>query len=87
MRPESRKKLNERYQDFPKEGYMDQLPSLDKKKIEVSSLNDVEDEKRYWLAKNPDERIKAIEINRRMVYGQDRTTSRLQRFLEIAELS
>jgi hypothetical protein len=68
-------------------GYMDKLPSLDKKKIEVSSLNDIEEEKRYWMAKTPVERIEAIEINRRMVYGQVRVTSRLQRFLEIAELS
>lgn len=66
---------------------MDQMPSLDKKKIEVTSLNDTEEEKRYWMAKNPVERIEAIEINRRMVYGQDRAASRLQRFLEIAELS
>jgi hypothetical protein len=56
---------------------MDKLPSLDKKKIEVASLNDIEEEKRYWMAKTPIERIEAIEINRRMVYGQDRVTSRL----------
>jgi hypothetical protein len=66
---------------------MDKLPSLNKKKIEVTSLNDIEEEKRYWMAKTPIERIEAIEINRRMVYGQVRVTSRLQRFLEIAELS
>ena len=29
-------------------GCMDKLPSLDKKKIEVASLNDIEEEKRYW---------------------------------------
>jgi hypothetical protein len=66
---------------------MDKLPSLNKKKIEVTSLNDIEEEKRYWMAKTPIERFEAIEINRRMVYGQIRVTSRLQRFLEIAELS
>ncbi len=66
---------------------MDKLPRLDKKKIEVTRLNDIEEEKRYWIAKTPIERIEAIEINRRMVYGQDRVTSRLQRFLEVAELT
>jgi hypothetical protein len=49
---------------------MDKLPSLDKKKIEITSLNDIEEEKRYWMAKNPLERIESVEINRRLVYCQ-----------------
>ncbi len=66
---------------------MDNLPRLNKKKITLTSLNDIEEEKEYWLSKEPIERIEAIEILRRMIYGQDRATSRLQRFLEIAELT
>ena len=66
---------------------MDSVPRLNKKIVKVTSLDDIEEEKRYWMSKSPLERIEAIEINRRMVYGQDRVTSRLQRFLEIAELS
>jgi hypothetical protein len=66
---------------------MEKLPSLDKKIINVTSLSDIEEEKKYWLSKSPIERIEAIEINRRMIYGQDRVTSRLQRFFESAELS
>jgi hypothetical protein len=66
---------------------MDKLPSLDKKTVNVTSLDDIEEEKKYWISKSPLERIEAIEINRRMVYGQDRVTSRLQRFFETAELS
>ena len=49
-------------------------------------LDDIDEEKRYWMSKSPLERIEAIEINRRMIYGQDQVTSRLQRFLEVAVL-
>jgi hypothetical protein len=66
---------------------MDNLPNLNKKIVTVTSLDDIEEEKKYWFSKSPLERIDAIEINRRMIYGQDRVTSRLQRFFETAELS
>ena len=66
---------------------MDKLPSLDKRIVKVTSLDDLEEEKKYWLSKTPVERIEAIEINRRMIYGEDRVTSRLQRFFETSELS
>jgi hypothetical protein len=65
---------------------MDNIPRLNKEIVKVTSLNDIEEEKRYWMSKSPRERIEAIEINRRMIYGQDRVTSRLQRFFETAEL-
>jgi hypothetical protein len=65
---------------------MDKLPKLNKNIISVASLNDIEEEKSFWLSKGAIERIEAIELNRRMVYGEDRTTSRLQRFLETSEL-
>jgi hypothetical protein len=65
---------------------MHDLPRLNKEIVKITSLDNIEEEKEYWLLKDPLERIEAIEINRRMVYGQDRTASRLQRFLEIAEL-
>ena len=61
---------------------MDKLPRLNKKIVNVTSLDDIEEEKRYWISKTPIERIEAIEINRRMIYGQDRVTSRLQRFFD-----
>jgi hypothetical protein len=66
---------------------MDRLPRLDKKTISIASLNDTEEEKSYWFSKGALERIEAIELNRRMVYGEDRVTSRLQRFLETSQLS
>jgi len=58
---------------------MVKLPSLNKEIVRVTSLNDIEEKKRYWMSKSPIERIEAIEINRRMIYGQDRVASRLQK--------
>ena len=57
---------------------MKKLPRLNKNVISVTSLNDIEEEKKFWLSKGALERIEAIELNRRMVYGEDRITSRLQ---------
>jgi hypothetical protein len=65
---------------------MDKIPRLNKQVITITSLNDIEEEKQYWLSRGSKERIEAIELNRRMVYGKDRVASRLQRFLETAEL-
>jgi len=63
------------------------LPRLDKTRLTVSSLDEFTEEKQYWLSRGKADRLNAIEINRRMVYGTDRTPSRLQRFLETAELT
>ena len=62
---------------------MDNVPRLDKTILTVTSLDDVEEEKRFWAAKKPSERLEAMELNRRLIYGNDCITSRLQRFLEI----
>ena len=64
----------------------DSLPRLDKTRLTVSSLHELTEKDAYWLKVSPEERLNAIELNRRMVYGQDRTSSRLQRSLEIDEL-
>ncbi|MEW6684673.1 MAG: hypothetical protein AB1393_00515 [Candidatus Edwardsbacteria bacterium] len=64
-----------------------EIPCLDKTRLTVSSLDEFSEEKQYWLSRGKADRLNAIEINRRMVYGRDRTTSRLQRFLETAELT
>jgi len=65
---------------------MDKLPRLDKRIVKIISLDDTEEEKNYWISKTPAERIKAVEINRMMIYGEDRVTSRLQRLFETSEL-
>ena len=63
------------------------MPRLDKSRLRVTTLDDIAEEKRYWLSRSAAERLNGIELNRRMVYGSDRTTPRLQRLLETAELS
>jgi hypothetical protein len=60
------------------------MPALNKKAFSIGALDDFSEEKKYWLAKKPYERLQAIEINRRMIYGENITTSPLQRFLEIS---
>ena len=67
--------------------YMQQLPRVDKKSLSVCTLVDIEEEKRYWHGTGVQERLAAIELNRRMVYGKDRVSSRLQRLLETSKLS
>ena len=64
-----------------------EMPRLDKTRINVSFLGEFAEDKQYWLSLGKAERLNAIEINRRMVYGTDRATSRLQRVLETAELT
>jgi hypothetical protein len=64
-----------------------ELPRMNKKVLIVTNLGDESEEKQYWLSRTPSDRFSAIEYNRRMVYGISRTSSRLQRLLEIAELS
>ena len=62
------------------------LPRLDRSAFSVVSLEDSDNDLDYWLTRTPAERLAAIELNRRMVYGHDRATSRLQRIFEVAEL-
>lgn len=65
---------------------MERLPRIDKKHLSVTGLGDIEDEKRYWQSVKAQERLAALEIQRIMVYGKDRVTSRLQRLLETSGL-
>ncbi len=60
---------------------------IDKKSFSVLSLSDESDDKAYWLSKTPHERLMATELMRQINYGYDPTTARLQRVLEIAELT
>jgi hypothetical protein len=66
---------------------MEELPRLNKEALTITDLTDIEEEKAYWLSQGALKRIEAIEINRRMVYGNARATSRLQRLLEVVELA
>ena len=58
---------------------------LNKKVIKISSL-DENDEKEYWSSKTTADRLRAVELNRRIVYGYANTSPRFQGFFEIAQL-
>ena len=62
------------------------LPNVDRSAFSVVPLEEADNDLEYWLSRTPAERLAALELNRRMVYGHDRATSRLQRVLEVTEL-
>jgi hypothetical protein len=55
---------------------------MDKKKFSVVSLSNPSDDKAYWFSVSPMDRIRHIEVLRRINYGH-RASARLQRVLEI----
>jgi hypothetical protein len=57
---------------------------LDKRFFSVASLSDQLDDKDYWFSMDPIERMRHIEVLRRINYGHS-ATSRLQRVLEYIE--
>jgi hypothetical protein len=63
-----------------------QFPKLDKTAFSVvSSFEEADREDReYWLSRTPYERLKYMELLRRINYGHA-ATARLQRVLEIVE--
>jgi hypothetical protein len=57
---------------------------IDRSSLSVAYLTDASDEKGYWLGRTPHERLRQVEILRRINYGH-RAARRLQRVLEIIE--
>lgn len=60
------------------------LPRVDRSVLSVTPLEGSWDEKEYWLARTPQERLQHLEILRRINYGY-RAATRLQRFFEVVE--
>ena len=60
---------------------------MDKSVFSVVSLSEELDDKEYWHAKTPQERLEAVELMRQINYGYDPTTIRLQRVLEVTQLT
>lgn len=59
---------------------------VDRSAFSVISMDEQqEDEKAYWFARTPHERLVALELNRQLAYGYDPATARLQRVLEVVE--
>jgi hypothetical protein len=65
------------------EQLLDEL-RVDRTVLLISSKFEDSDEKAYWLSRTPYERLRHLEILRRINYG-DKATARLQRVLEFAE--
>ncbi len=59
---------------------------LDKTAFSVANLTDEPDERAYWHSKTPEERLRAAEYLRQLLYGYDPATLRLQRVFEIVEV-
>ncbi len=57
---------------------------IDKRFFSVVSLSDQSDDRNYWFARDPIERIRHIEVLRRINYGY-RAAAGLQRVLEVTE--
>ena len=60
---------------------------VDRSALSIGRLSDASDEKEYWLSRSPADRLAALELMRRILYGYDPTTARLQRLLEFAQRS
>lgn len=58
---------------------------VDRSALSIGRLSDPSDEKAYWLSQSPADRLAALELMRRIMYGYDPTTTRLQRLLEFAQ--
>jgi hypothetical protein len=59
---------------------------VDRSALSIGTLTESSDEKDYWLSQTPQARLAAIELMRRIVYGDAACSGRLQRILEVAEL-
>ena len=60
---------------------------MDKSALSVASISEETDDKEYWHAKTPQERLEAVELMRQINYGYDPATTRLQRVLEVVQLT
>ena len=58
---------------------------MQKTTLTVTSLLAPSDDKLYWHAKSPGERLQAVEILRRLNYGHGQSTTRFQRVLAVTQ--
>ena len=66
---------------------MDELAAirLDRSAFQIGTLGD-DEERAFWRAMSPEQRLQALELMRQIIYGYDPATTRLQRVLEVAEI-
>jgi len=53
--------------------------------FEVTNLHEADDSA-YWRNRKPVERLRAVEFMRKVMFGNDRVSQRLQRVLTVAQL-
>jgi hypothetical protein len=58
---------------------------LNRRAFAIASLTDGDDDRRYWARQTPQARLRAMELLRRINYGQA-AAGRLQRILEVVSL-
>ena len=59
---------------------------IDRSAFSVVPLGEQDEaDRKYWLSKSPQERLEGVETIRRILYGYDPATVRLQRVLEVAK--
>jgi hypothetical protein len=59
---------------------------LDRTQFSVGHLTDSDDTLAYWLSRLAEERLRALELLGRTLYGYTDATEGLQRVLEVAQL-
>ena len=59
---------------------------MDRTTSSIDSLADQDEDRAYWLSRDPAERLAAIELARQIYYGYDPSTARLQRVYSIHQL-
>ena len=60
-------------------------PRIDRTQFSVARLGDRDDSLEYWLSRSMVERLEALERLRRISWGEDAATARLQRVFEVAQ--
>jgi len=58
---------------------------MNKKIFQITSIRDGTD-RDYWKQKSYEERLEALELLRRIIFGYDPSTARLQRTITITQL-
>lgn len=59
---------------------------LDKRAFSVGNLSDPDDAPAYWKTRTPEERLRAVEVIRQILYGYTDSSARIKRVLTVAEL-
>jgi len=60
---------------------------IDKTSFSITPLSAPSDDKGYWIAQSPYERLRAVETLRQLNYGVRQSTARLQRVFEVTQRS